>query len=455
MAHANDKVITRFPPSPTGAFHVGSARTALFNFLFAQKHGGVMLLRIEDTDKDRSKREYEELIYDGLDWLGVEYTAGVRQSERTDIYKSYIEKLLESGSAYVSKEEEGERSEVIRFKNPNQDVTFIDEIRGEITFNTEELGDFVIARSTEDPLYHLAVVVDDFEMGVTHIIRGEDHISNTPRQILIQEAIGAPRPIYAHIPLILGPDKSKLSKRHGATALIDYRDMGYLPEAMLNYLALLGWHPKGDREILSREEIVMEFELKDVQKSGAIFSTEKLNDINKHYLRTLSEDEFFHKVKGYLPDEIQNLPNYSDEMLTRVLPLIRERIEKFSDIEDMANEGDLEYYFEKPGYFAESLMWKDEESLESTQTYLKDLRAMIENIADNTFNYQSIKDAVWDYATEKGRGNVLWPLRYALSGMERSPDPFQLSEILGKEETLSRIDKAMEKIDERSGQDHE
>src|SRR3990167_7603638 len=227
------KVVVRFPPSPTGNLHIGTARTLLFNFLFAKKHGGKIIMRFEDTDKERSKKEYEENILEGLKWLGIGYDEGpLKQSERSAVYQKHLQKMLDDGTAYISSEPEGESKDVIRFKNPNKKIKFLDVVRGEIEFDTTELKDFVIAKNLEEPLYHLAVVVDDHEMGITHVIRGEDHISNTPRQILIQEAISAARPVYAHIPLILGLDRSKLSKRHGATAVNEYRNKGYLPEAV-------------------------------------------------------------------------------------------------------------------------------------------------------------------------------------------------------------------------------
>ena len=225
----------RIAPSPTGNLHIGTARTALFNFLFARKEGGVFIVRIEDTDKERNKPEYEKNIIDGFNWLGIKYDEFYRQSERADSHKKWLKKLIDENKAYLSKEEEGgNRDEVIRFRNPNRDISFEDTVRGQVSFNTEELGDFVIARSMDEPLYHFAVVVDDFEMNINHVIRGEDHISNTPRQILIQEAIGAPRPKYSHIPLILAKDRSKMSKRHGAVSINEFKDRGFLPEAMVN-----------------------------------------------------------------------------------------------------------------------------------------------------------------------------------------------------------------------------
>lgn len=295
-----EKIVVRIAPSPTGNLHIGTARTALFNFLFARQNNGTFIVRIEDTDKERSKKEYEDNILDGFKWLGISHDAFYRQSEREEIYKSYLKKLIEDGYAYISKEEvteEGKRSEVIRFKNPNTKISFFDLIRGEVVFDTTDLGDFVIARSETEPLYHLAVVIDDHEMGVTHVIRGEDHISNTPRQILILEAIGASRPIYGHIPLILGPDRSKMSKRHGATSIAQFRDRGYLPEAIVNYLALLGWNPGTEKEIFDIEELIKIFDVKKIQKGGAIFDEEKLKWVNKEHIKKVPLEQTLPIIK--------------------------------------------------------------------------------------------------------------------------------------------------------------
>ncbi len=286
----------RFAPSPTGLLHIGGARTALFNYLYAKQTGGKFILRIEDTDKERSKSEYEEEIREGLEWLGITPDAVYRQSERTEIYQKHLQTLIQKGAAYLSKEPKkdgaGEMIEVVRFKNPNRRISWNDLVRGEVSFDTTELKNFVIAKSVTEPLYHLAVVVDDFEMGITHIIRGEDHISNTPRQILIQEALGAPRPIYAHLPLILAADRSKLSKRkHGETvSLAHYRALGISPEAMLNFLALLGWHPKASdaSEVLSFADLVAQFQLERVQKGGAVLDVNKLNWLNRQYLKRVA-----------------------------------------------------------------------------------------------------------------------------------------------------------------------
>jgi len=437
--HAPKKVVVRFPPSPTGFLHIGGARTALFNYLFAKQNNGTILLRFEDTDKERSKREFENDIKESLAWLGLSMDGeAVRQSERTDIYTKYLKQLVDSGAAYLSKEEsaEGKRAEVIRFKNPNKKIVFEDLIRGTIEFDTTDLKDFVIAKSMEEPLYHLAVVVDDFEMGVTHVMRGEDHISNTPRQILIQEAINAPRPIYAHIPLILAPDRSKLSKRHGAVSVLEYRKLGYLPSALVNYLALLGWNPGTEREIFTLDELVKSFDLSKVQKGGAIFNTEKLGWINKEHLKNYPLDEIEKRLAAACP-------KLSAKMLTKLAPLTLERITTLREIDEMAAQGEFDAFIGSPLYDSKLLKWKDDPDLTATGGRLLETRKLLERLEEKGFDRTSVKTCLWDFATEKGRGSVLWPLRVALSGKEKSPDPFILAEILGKSETLKRIDEAV------------
>ena len=387
---SKNKIVVRIPPSPTGYFHIGRARTALFNYLYAKKHRGEIVFRIEDTDKERSKKEYEEDIISSLAWLGITYDHGpFRQSERGEIYKKYIEKLLSEGKAYISKETEGANKDVIRFKNPNKIIIFSDLIHGDITFDTTELKDFVIARNVNDPLYHLTVVVDDFEMGITHIIRGDDGISNTPRQILIQEAIGAERPIYAHVPLILAPDKSKMSARHGATSLRDFRNQDYLPEAMVNFLGLLGFNPGGERELYTLKELVEVFDLNRVNKAGAVFNIEKLNWFNKEHIKLLSPEEQLNRV---------------------------------------AKDFDTS----TPVLEVEKIPWKDSNAVEAKKHLLK----IVDCLDDS--------EAIMSYANLLGKGSVLWPLRYVLSGKEKSPDPFTLLKILGRDESEKRVRKAIE-----------
>ncbi|MEK7153985.1 MAG: glutamate--tRNA ligase, partial [Patescibacteria group bacterium] len=316
------EIRVRMAPSPTGYLHIGIARTALFNYLFAKHNNGKFVLRIEDTDLERSEKKFEDDILTGLKWLGLSWDEFYKQSDRIPIYSKYIQKLLDNGRAFwcyhTEKELEQEKIEqsekkelqrhVCKYKgektetgdikrgiirlvvdeNSARKINFEDIIRGKVEFEERLLGDFSIAKNTETPLYNFAVVVDDYEMDITHVIRGEDHIANTPKQILLQEALGFERPQYAHLPLILGEDRSKLSKRHGAVSLNEYRKQGYLPEAIFNFLALLGFTPPEGKEILSREELVEIFDLVKIHKSGAIFDTRKLDWLNGEYLKKLS-----------------------------------------------------------------------------------------------------------------------------------------------------------------------
>ncbi len=456
------EVVVRFAPSPTGVLHVGSARTALFNYLFARKNSGKMILRIEDTDKDRSKPEYEKDIKVGLAWLGIDFDEEYRQSDRGEVYKKYLEKMIDDGTAFEAEENKNGTGKIIRFKNPNTKITFEDNVRGEVTFDTTELGDFVIAKDLNSPLYHLGVVVDDHEMGITHVIRGEDGISNTPRQILIQDAIEAKRPNYAHIPLILASDKSKLSKRHSAVSVLDFRKDGYLPEALVNFLALIGWNPGDDREIFSIEELIKEFTLEKIQKGGAVFNTEKLDWFNKEYIRNLESKKVVGFVKEWMPERIKQLEGYNDEMLMKITPVILERINKWNDIGAMAEEGEYDYYFEQPQYLVDELFpnnfsrpnndkedklfWTQEKRKEIIKKHIQKVVEIMQNISQEDFTAEKIKEAIWDYATEEGRGNVLWPMRYALSGRDKSPDPFLLVEIFGKDETINRLATAIKKL---------
>ncbi len=445
MPDENKKIRTRFAPSPTGVLHVGGARTALFNYLFARQNSGKFILRIEDTDTERSKKEFEKDILKGLKWLKLDYDEIYHQSKRTDIYKKYLQKMVAGGFAYKAEENKEGTGKIIRFKNPNIKIKFNDEIRGEIEFNTTELGDFVIAKNEEIPLYHLAVVVDDFEMGISHIIRGEDGISNTPRQILIQDAIGALRPVYVHIPLILGADRSKLSKRHGAVSVNEYCEQGYLPEALINFMAFLGWNPGDEREIFSINELIKEFSLKKIQKSGAIFNIDRLNWMNSEYIKKMDADNLAKLCLPYLKDKIRNSKikfANQEEYIKKIIKIEQKRINKFSEV----GEG-VDYFFERPKYEKEKLLWKDENDLSKTKSHLEKITELLSVLDENNFMSQNIKETVWGYAEEQGKGNVLWPFRMALTGMERSPDPFTIAEVLGKEETLSRLKIAKLKIE--------
>jgi len=435
------KVVTRMPPSPTGLFHIGSARTALFNYLFAKQNDGKFILRIEDTDKERSKKEFEENIIESLNWLKMPYAEFYRQSDRTLIYKKYLQQLIDKGLAYISKEEitEGDedkekRSEVIRFKNPNKKIKFKDIVLGEIEVDTSDLKDFVIAKDLDTPLYHFAVVVDDMEMEVSHIIRGQDHISNTPRQILILEALGGTRPEYAHIPLILSPDKTKLSKRHGALSVLEYKEIGYLPEALLNFIVLIGWNPGNDKEIFTLEELLKEFSLDKVQKSGGVFNVEKLDWINKEHMKKLSSDDIKNNIFSNLPKEFQN---------EKLIPLILERISKWSDIKKIVTDGELDMFLKSPEYEKIKLIFKTT-SADQISNNLKQAIGVLESLDETNFTIDNIKGVLMGLAdTLPSRGELLHPVRFALSGRDKSPDPFTIAAIIGKNETISRLQKAI------------
>lgn len=441
----NNQVVTRFAPSPTGFLHMGGVRTALFAYLFAKQHKGTFILRIDDTDKARNKEEWTNDLISDMAWLGLNHDAFAKQSDRIDIYKKYIQKLIDNGRAYISKEtptKEGQRDEVIRFKNPNKKVKFTDLVRGEVEVDTTDLGDFVIARTMEEPVYHLATVVDDFEMNITHIIRAEEHLSNTPRQILIQEAIGANRPTYAHLPLMLATDKSKLSKRkHGEQVSVSfYRETGYLPEAIINFLALVGWNPGTDQEIFSMDELIEKFDITKVQKAGAVFNVEKLDWLNKQYIKNKKVEDIQETLKSFVPSQWKDSLEKNSTMWKKIVESEKERISKFSDIK----EG-IGMFFETPTYAKELLKWKTS-TLEESKQHLTKILETINSLDEKEFSLQSIKNLIWPYAEENGKGNVLWPFRAALTGLERSPEPFTVSDILGKSETIKRIKKALDML---------
>lgn len=436
-------------PSPTGHLHIGTARTALFNYLFAQKYDGKFIMRTEDTDKERSKPAYEAEIIEGLEWLGLTWDETHKQSERTEIYKKQLEKIIEKGKAYESEEDSktnpGTKVKVVRLKNPNKVVTFEDEIRGEISFDTTELGDFVIARAIDDPLYHFTVVVDDHLMEITHVIRGEDHISNTPRQILIQEAIGAKRPIYVHLPLILAPDKSKLSKRHGAVMLKEYEKQGFLPQAIVNYLALLGWNPGTDKELFSIEELIESFDLSGIQKGGAVFDVEKLNWFNKEHLKNYSDEMMTEYLLSGLLEIFRDQEQYSEERFSKLLPVLRERTSTLAEIVKEAEGGEYDFAFTRPSVEEGMLKWKHDKTSKDSLSRLQKLAEIVASIPEPA-SIEQVKDSIWDYATEIGKGEVLWPLRVALTGRERSPDPFTIIHIIGSAEAYKRINAACDTI---------
>ena len=454
------KIKVRIAPSPTGLFHIGTARTALFNYLFAKKNKGEFILRIEDTDLERSEAKYEKDIIENLKWLGLEWDGKIfKQSERTEIYQKYIKKLLDSGEAFwcdhtqeeleKEKKEQIERKEaprhicnrkgkakdgIIRFHCPDKKILFNDLIRGKLEFNTNLFGDIGIAKDEKTPLYNLAVVIDDAEMEISHIIRGEDHISNTPKQILLQEALGLEKPEFAHLPLILGSDKSKLSKRHGAVSVSQYREQGYLPEAINNFMALLGWNPGTEKEIFSLNELIKEFSLERVHKAGAIFNLERLDWINSQYIRKMDLNKLAKKCLKYLPE------NIDFEYIKKIVALEQERIKKISEVGELT-----EFFFaDKLKYDPELLIWK-KMSLNDVKNNLELLEKILEKT--DKFDVKSLEVTLTPLREKQGTGELLWPLRVALSGQKASPGPFEIMEVLGKEKTLKRIKEAIKKTE--------
>src|SRR3989344_3860564 len=479
-------VRTRIAPSPTGTLHVGTARTALFNYLFSKHEKGEFLLRIEDTDLERSDKKYEEDIVEGLRWLGIDWDGEItRQSERIETYKKYIQRLLKEGNAFYcfhsekelgeerqqqidrkipmrhlctewrnlsledaeKKRKAGEQS-IIRFKisrdTGNEQITFHDFIRNQIHFFVGLLGDFSIAKSTDIPLYNFAVVIDDYEMKISHVIRGEDHIPNTPKQLLIAKALGwttkntigdtIPPWEYVHLPLILGPDRSKLSKRHGATSVDEYRQAGYLSDTLFNFMALIGWNPGDTREKMTKEVLIKEFSLEKVQKSGAIFDTTKLDWLNGEYIRSKTSDELFEIARPYFD---QARISADAILLKRILALEQPRLKKLSEL----GEG-IGFFFAVPEYNKELLRWKQM----SDEDVAQSLKKSAECIAGMTapFNKEVLQKLFFDMIGEGDKGAALWPLRVALSGKKSSPGPFELLEILGREVSLRRLQRALE-----------
>ncbi|MEK7124344.1 MAG: glutamate--tRNA ligase [Patescibacteria group bacterium] len=472
-----DKIRLRFPPSPTGPLHIGGARTALFNYLFAKQNKGELILRIEDTDKERSKLEWVQDIIDQLHWLGIEWDEGpdidgksgpYKQSQRLDIYKKYLEKLLEEKKAYYcvcSQEElEAKRQEqmsrgaapkyegtcrdknhtngVIRFKIESKKVKFNDLIRGNIEFDSGFLGDIVIAKNLHEPLYHFAVVVDDYEMKISHVLRGEEHLSNTPRQILLQEALNFYRPIYGHLPLIFNLDKSKMSKRAGDVAVSDYRNQGYLPQALINFMALLGWNPGHEKEIFSMQELIKEFSVEKVQKGGAVFNLPKLDFINGFYIRKMPLPALAKACLPWLHEKAKKVP---PKKLQDIAKAYQSRIKKLSEISELTDF----FFKDKLEYDKNLLKWKEMKDSDVKEALLlcdKTLAGLGE------WNEKEIEKKLLESAENfnkkrgyplENRGYLLWPLRVALSGKQASAGPFEIAEILGKEKTLQRIKEAM------------
>ena len=455
------KVVTRFAPSPTGTLHIGGVRTALFNYVYAKQNEGLFLVRIEDTDKERSKKEYEKNILDSLASIGLSPDEKpINQSERNDVYVDAAKKIFESGNAYwcdCSKEEleemrkqqekDGKKpmydgrsrnkglkqseNTVLRLATPEDgEIIVNDLIRGKVVFQNSELDDLILLRSDGTPTYHLCNVVDDFEQNVTTVIRGEDHLSNTPRQIHIQNALGYPALEYAHLPLVLGPDKRRLSKRHAATSLEEYKSDGYLDSAILNTLARLGWS-KGDQEVFYMEDLIRDFNISDVQKAGAIFDITKLDWLNTQHIANLSFEDFKKELKPFLEDLSIDIDSHQNvDLLLSSMRTVESTFKKIAD--DL-----IPYYFEVNTYNQQAIdKFVDNEGLK----ILKDLSGILLSIDDWSEN--NIDNALKNYQNENNCPvpKVNQPIRIALTGSTKSPSLGLTLAIFGKNEALERID---------------
>ncbi|MCS2149743.1 glutamate--tRNA ligase [Scandinavium manionii] len=469
------KIKTRFAPSPTGYLHVGGARTALYSWLFARNHGGEFVLRIEDTDLERSTPEAIEAIMDGMNWLSLEWDEGPYfQTKRFDRYNAAIDEMLVAGTAYkcyCSKERlealreeqmaNGEKPRydgrcrhghehhaddepcVVRFANPQDgSVIFDDQIRGPIEFSNQELDDLIIRRTDGSPTYNFCVVVDDWDMEITHVIRGEDHINNTPRQINILKALNAPVPVYAHVSMINGDDGKKLSKRHGAVSVMQYRDDGYLPEALLNYLVRLGWS-SGDQEIFTREEMIKLFSLGAVSKSASAFNTEKLQWLNHHYINSMAPEYVATHLQWHIEQE--NIDTRNGPQLSELVTLLGERCKT---LKEMA--ASCHYFYEEFDAFDADAAKKHLRPVarQPLEVVRDKLEAITEWTAENVHHaIQATADEL-----EVGMGKVGMPLRVAVTGAGQSPGLDVTVHAIGKSRSVARINKALAFIAERESQ---
>lgn len=472
---------TRFAPSPTGFMHVGGVRTALFSWLFAKRNNGKFILRIEDTDKKREVEGSIEHIIESLKWLGINWDEGPDvggpnapyiQSQRLETYKKHAQELYEKGLAYADPYSE-EELEAFRKKSEEQKKAFLfrdhrpenppkwdgtkplrlkitdikryvwnDLVRGELSAGPEALDDFILMKSDGYPTYNFAHIIDDYYMGVTHIFRADEFISSTPKFLALYEALGIERPEFATLPPIMGSDgKKKLGKRDGAKDILEYRKEGYLPEAMMNFLAFIGWNPGDEREVMSAKEIINAFDINKIQSAGGKFNEEKLLWLNKEHIKKLSQEEVVKEIKKRLPTDCQD-----DKIINKIYSTVIERITIFSDIDKMVSAGDLQYFFYAPKIEKTMLVWSKGGTIEQAKEYLLAIANILEKMSENDFTLDKIKSSIMPFAEEKGRGNVLWPLRVALSGKEKSPDPFTLLSLIGKTESIKRIKSVADSI---------
>ncbi len=470
-----EEVRVRFAPSPTGFLHIGGARTALFNWLYARHHGGTFILRIEDTDRTRSTEEYIDAIIEGMKWLGLDWDEGpLRQTDRFDLYRGYVAKLREEGKAYhcycSAEELEARRQEAlakggtpkydgrcrllkgpvpgrtpaVRFRMPQEGHTVVDDmIRGKVEFENSQLDDLIILRSDGTPTYNFTVVVDDVDMKITHVIRGDDHLNNTPRQMQLYSAFGYPMPKFAHLPMILGADKARLSKRHGATSVMAYYEMGYLPDALINYLVRLGWS-YGDQEVFTKEELIKYFTFENVGKAAAVFNPEKLTWLNQQYIISSTPERLAELVVPFLRKEKIIAEGQALDMgwLARAVKTLQERAKTLVEL-----AGSLRYYIVEYVEYDEKARNKflNEKSL----NLLIELKEALGGVSE--FSHASV-EAVFRSIIEKHGvklGSLAQPVRVALTGGTESPGIFEVLEIVGKEKTIKRIEKAIETIEEK------
>ena len=471
------KVVTRFAPSPTGFLHVGGVRTALYSYLFARQNDGEFILRIEDTDKSREVEGSIQHIMDSLNWIGIDWDCGpdnpgphksCLQSDRLDLYKEYAQKLIDKGLAYpdpYSAEElaafreqaqaekrpflfrdhrpetfeDWDGSKPLRFKVPEvKRYEWNDVVRGDLSAGEEMLDDIIIIKADGYPTYNFAHIVDDVEMGVTHVMRGEEFISSMPKFLSLMDALEIEWPLFVTLPPIMAADgKKKLGKRDGAKDILDYSKEGYLPEAMMNFLAMIGWNPGTDQEIFTKDELKEQFTLEKIHRSGGAFNVEKLNWLNKEHLSQLDPESQAEYVQAALP-------NRDGDKLAKLAKTILERAHNSEEIKESDRAGEYDWAFEAPDYETELLQWKNDDSVVKALPRLEQIKKLL---TDADFSSaETIKEAIWDFAEEEGRGEVLWPLRVALSGRKQSPDPFTLAYVLGKDDTLGRIAISCDKI---------
>lgn len=439
----SSNIKVRFAPSPTGYLHIGGARTALFNWLFARHNKGVFLLRIEDTDQQRSTEAATQAILDSMKWLGLEWDEGPYfQSQRLSIYKQNAEKLVSNGKAFYDTDAEGRKA--IRFRMQDGVTEINDLIHGTIAFDTSLIEDFVILKADGFPTYNFACVVDDAEMGITHIIRGDDHISNTPKQIALYQAFGFKLPEFAHIPMILGEDGSRLSKRHGATSVTEYRDKGYLPHALVNFLALLGWSPGNDQEIISITEMIEKFTLKRANKTSAQFNNTKLDWMNGQYIKNTPVELLTAEVKRFFEKSGNATVEIPGEWLTNLVKLYHERFKTFQDLLNQTR-----FFFtdmiEYDQAAADKFLRK-----EGIGALLKEVHSAISQV--DTFDKKTLEGSLRALTERLGVGfsKLAQPIRVAITGKSVSAGIFETMELLGKEKTIKRLDYAIKNLCETS-----